>query len=210
MIPCQNGFVFVVKEEQDEKTKISYKMMDFERMTLAPVTRKVYLLTKFGNHFDAFDMNPEDFLPCRTLFLPDHKLLTVDPQGQGMVYASDGSVTAKLDLTYRDCPPSGLAADENYLYLSYEKEGTIWRHQLKNLRRDMRYGGGDSRLPNPTGLFCQLGKVLFCAPADKKIYQFDPVTYQVEEYYTCEEPVHQYLKYHANEIVLLDSGIYKL
>ena len=69
LLPCQNGFIFVVKEERDEKAVISYKMLDFERMTLSPVARNVYLLTKFGSHFEAFDSGPEDFLPYRTLFL---------------------------------------------------------------------------------------------------------------------------------------------
>ena len=55
-----------------------------------------------------------------------------------------------------------------------------------------------------------MGKVLFCAPDEHKIMQLDPVTFQVEEYHKFDQPVHQYIKYHANEIVLLDSGIFKL
>ena len=210
MIPCQNGFIFVVKERQEEKTKISYKMLDFEHLTMTPVTRNVYLLTKFGNHFESFDFGPEDFLPYRTLFLPDHRLLAVAPNGKATVYSGDNRVVYKGDLSYDGCAPDSLVLGEDCFFASYKQAGVIVKYRLHNMRRELRYGGPSGELPAPEGLHYQLGKVLFCAPDEHKIMQLDPVTFQVEEYHKFDQPVHQYIKYHANEIVLLDSGIFKL
>lgn len=210
VFPSQNGFIFAVREERDDKAMVSYKMLDFERMTLSPITRKVYLLEKFGHHFDRYGDNPEEFLQLRTLFLPEHRLLMVDPMGNAKTYIGDGSVTWQGELTYDGCPPAGLALAEEGLYLSFTEAGAIVRYNPRTLRAEMRFGGGDGRLPGPEGLYCQHGKVCFCAPSEHKVFQLDPQQFTVEDYYEFDQPIHQYLKYHANEIVRLDSGVYKL
>ncbi|MBR6548632.1 MAG: hypothetical protein IKT68_03720 [Clostridia bacterium] len=210
VFPSQNGFIFAVKEEREGKAVVSYKLLDFERLTLSPITRNVYLLEKFGQHFERYADNPEEFLQLRTLFVPDHRLLTVDPMGNARVYHGDGTVSWQGRLLYNDCPPTGFALDENGLYVSFGEAGAIVRYHARTLRPEMRFGGGNGCLPCPEGLYCQHESVYFCAPKEQKIYQLNPREFTVEEYAAFDQPVHQYYKYHANEIVRLDSGVYKL
>ena len=209
--PCQNGFIFVIKqEERDDKAVVTYKMMDFERMTIAPVTRNVYLLEKFGNLFERFDDKPDDFLNLRTLMLPDRKLLTVDQKGAATVTASDGGRLLRADLTYNGCAPDCLVAGPTCFFASYPEAGAVIRYHAGTLRREMRVGGGGAPMLRPEGLYYQNGQLLICMPTLHKVMELNAKTLELQDYETFEEPVHRYLKYNANEIVLLDSGAYKL
>jgi hypothetical protein len=211
VLPCQKGFIFVVKQEnREEKAVITYKMLDFEEMKMTAVTRNVYLLTKFGKHFERFEDNPDDFLQIRTLLFPDQRLLTVTPQGEATLYAADGSVKWQGELTYQGCAPDSVVADENYVFVSYPDAGAVLRYSLPTMRQDMRIGGGAAPLPKPEGLYYQHGQLLICSPTTNEILQLNPKTLETEPYHTLEEPVHRYAKFLSNELVMLDSGIYKL
>ncbi len=209
--PCQNGFLFVIKqEERDEKALISYKMMDFERMTIAPVTRNVYLLEKFGSQFERYEQNPEDFLQLRSVILPDRRLLTVDGKGVATVYGGDGYKQFQGDLTYCDCAPDHLVLGDGCIYASYPDAGAVIRYSASTLRQEMRIGGGEQPMPSPEGLYYQNGQLLICMPTIQKMMELNFETFELEEYETFEEPIHRYFKYNSNEVVLLDSGAYKL
>ena len=211
ILPCKKGFLFVVKQEElEDKAVINYKMMDFEEMKLKPVTRHVYLQTKFGKHFEQFKENPDDFLHLRTVLLSDQHLLTVTPKGEAVFYDPDGNVKWQGDLTYEGCAPYSLITNEQDLLVSYPAAGAILRYRLPTLRQDFRIGGGAAPLPQPEGLFYQHEQLLICSPETKQILQLNPKTLEVEEYASFDEPVHRYVKYLSNELVMLDSGIYKL
>ncbi len=209
--PCQTGFIFVLKqEEREQKAVVSYKMMDFERMTFTPVTRNVYLLSKFGNLFEQFDGNPDEFLNVRSVFLPDHRLLTVDAQGNATVYALDGKKEQTFAMTFEGCPPDSLVAGETCIYASFPDACAVVRYHGESLRPEMRIGGKGGPIPRPEGLFYEHGQLLICMPTEQKIMRLDQTVFEFFEYYSFDQPVHRYAKYHANEIVFLDSGVYKL
>lgn len=209
--PCQNGFIFVLKqEEQNEKTVIAYKMMDFERMTIAPVTRNVYLLEKFGGQFERYDQNPDDFLNLRSLILPERRLLTVDTKGNAVVVGGDGRKQFEGCLTYQGCVPDHLVLGDGCVYASYPDAGAVIRYNAATLRQELRLGGGENPMPRPEGLYYQNGQLLVCMPTEHKMMELNFNTFELEDYEAFEEPIHRYLKYNANEIVLLDSGAYKL
>ncbi len=211
VLPCQNGFIFVIKQEEvEDKAVITYKLLDLERMTMAASTRNVYLLTKFGNHFQKFDENPESFLGVNTLFFPDHRLLVCQPDGACSVYSSDGVLRYQGSLAYKDQGPDSITLGDNCLWASYPQEGAVIRYGLQNLRPELRIGGGSSRLPTPTGLMYLHDRLLFCSPSEKKIFQLNPVEYDLEEYHTFSQPVYRFYKYNSHELVVLDTGVYKL
>lgn len=211
MLPCQNGFVFVIKQEEyDGKAVIAYKMLDFEHMNMTAVTRSVYLLAKFGNCFEQFEDNPEQFLSLRSVTLPDHRLLVTDAAGNTVAYTAEGNICWQGSLAYEGAAPDSMAAAENCFWASYPEKGAVIRYGVQSLRPELRIGGGNSSLPTPEGLFFYHEQLLICCKDEKAILQLNPQTFAVEEYHSFAEPVHRYFKYHANEIVLLDSGIYKL
>ncbi|MBR3844588.1 MAG: hypothetical protein IKM39_03680 [Clostridia bacterium] len=209
--PCQTGFIFVEKQEaEEEKTVINYKMLDFERASFNPVTRNVYLLAKFGNRFERFEENAEEFLSMKTLFFPERYAMVCDSDGLASLYTGDGLLRYQRSLVYNEEVPYDLVLGDTCFWASYPENGAVIRYSLHNLRQELRIGGGASRLPSPKGLYYQHEKLLFCSPTEKKVFQLDPVTFEMEAYHSFEEPIHNYYKYHSHEIVWLDSGIYKL
>lgn len=211
VLPYQNGFIFVVKQEEHEgKAVVAYRMLDLERMTMNAVTRNVYLLAKFGNLFERFEENPEDFLAVNTLFLPEHRLLVCDQKGEVSVYAGDGTVVYAGAFSYQGALPDSFVLGENCFWVSYPKAGAVIRYGLHSFRPELRIGGGAGPLPAPEGLLYQHDRLLFCSPTEQKVLQLDPVRFETQEYHTFEEPIHRYYKFHSHEIVVLDSGIYKL
>ncbi len=208
--PCQTGFIFVQKQEEEEKAVVTYKMLDFERSSFNPVTRNVYLLAKFGNRFEQFEENPEEFLNMKTLFFPERYVMVCDAQGLASLYTGDGVLRYQRSLDFDGEVPYDFVLGDNCFWASYPENGAVIRYSLHNLRRELRIGGGASRLPSPKGLYYQHEKLLFCSPAEKQVFEMDPVTFELASYHSFDEPVHNYYKYHSHEIVVLDSGIYKL
>ena len=212
VLPCQSGFIFVEKGEvgEDGKTAIVYKMLDFERASFNPTTRKVYLLSKFGNHFEQFQKDTEEFLAMKTLFFPERFVMVCNGEGLASLYTGDGLLRYQRSLVHGGEVPYDFALGENCFWASYPKSGAVIRYSLHNLRQELRIGGGASRLPSPKGLMYQHGKLLFCSPAEKKIFELCPETFEMEEYHSFSEPVHHYYKFHSHEIAVLESGVYKL
>ncbi len=209
--PCQNGFIFVVRQPEVEgKTVVAFKMLDFNDFSITPVTRSVYLLAKFGSQFERFDALPEDYLTARTLSLPDHRLLVCASSGEAAAYTPDGKKAGEATLVFDGEPADSLVLGDDCFWASYPAGGAVVRYSLRSLRPELRVGGGARPLPAPQGLYYQHERLLFCSPQERALLQLNPNDFTVESYCAFEEPVHRYLKYHSSEIVLLDSGVYKL
>ncbi len=208
--PCQSGFIFVQKQEEEDKTVVTYKMLDFQRPSFNPVTRNVYLLAKFGNRFEQFEENPELFIKTKTLFFPDRYVMVCDPQGMASLYTGDGLLRYQRSLVYGGEVPYDFVLGDGCFWASYPQNGALVRYALHNLRQELRIGGGASRLPSPSGLYYQHGKLLFCSPSEQKVFEMDPATFDMEIYHSFEEPIYNYYKYNSHEIVVLDSGVYAL
>ncbi len=208
--PCQTGFIFVEQQVEEEKTVVTYKMLDFERSSFNPVTRNVYLLAKFGNHFQQFEENPQAFLHAKTLFFPERFVMICDDEGTASLYTGDGVLRYQRSLVYGGEVPYDFVLGDGCFWASYPENGAVIRYSLHNLRQELRIGGGASRLPSPAGLYYQHEKLLFCSPSEHKVFQLDPVTFEMEVYHSFEEPIHNYYKYNSHEIVVMDSGVYAL
>ncbi len=78
MVRSQNNLVFVAKQDEHEgKTSIVYRMYDCGTGAVSPVTRSVFLLAKFGNIFEQFENDPNEFISCKAVILPDFRTLIV-------------------------------------------------------------------------------------------------------------------------------------
>ncbi len=208
--PCQTGFIFVEKQMEEERTVISYKMLDFERSSFNPVTRNVYLLSKFGNRFEQFEEKTEELITAKTLFFPERYLMICNSKGMASLYTADGALRYQRSLVYGGEVPYDVVLGENCFWASYPQNGAVIRYALHNLRQEIRIGGGASRLPSPKGMFYLHGTLLFCSPSEKKVFGLNPFTFEMEEYHTFHEPVHNYYKYNSQEVVVMDSGVYLL
>ena len=82
------------------------------------------------------------------------------------------------------------------------------------MREELRIGGssGDSSFNKPTGLWINTSNntMLVCNSAEQNILEVNLKTYTVKEYRQFEEQVKKYVNIDSHELVILESGLYKL
>ncbi len=213
MVPCQNGIVFVsMQDEHDGKATIVYRMFDCENSTVSAVTRSVFLLNKFGNHFEKFEGNPREFISCKTAILPNSRILVIGSDKKAVIIGSNGEEEWTGEMTFKGNSPSSIAAKDNFVWAAYSNPAAIIRYSVgKGLRQELRIGSGEDL---PSGLESiwpdENEKLTVCAVGENKIIKIDPKTYAVSDYHKFSEPVHDYIKINSNEIVLTEKGIFRL
>lgn len=190
---------------------MEYKTCDFTNRKLENITRNLFLLTKFGDCYEQFADNPQQFLSSLTAFYPNGDLLLADGNGTTKRIAPNGQCLLEGAMRYHGESPSALAIHDNAAWASYADHGVVVRYDLRTLRETFRYGGGSQRGPGGSaralglrGTFCLSG----CTESGK-IIQINRNNYHLEDHHLFTEPVYAFMKVQATEIVWLQSGIYK-
>ena len=183
---------------------------DFQKGAIEPITRGTYLVTKFGNCYQHFEDSPEEYVTCKTAFLPDGRIFVLHNNGKSSIYDSNGSPVWEGEMHYKGFPAQNIAVDRRYLWASFSEEGAIKRYNLRTMHEELRIGGRESTFVNPQGLWIDGDFLLVCCARSHKIQIVNLKTYTVEDFHTFEEPVWQYIKVNSHEFVLLDSGVYKI
>lgn len=212
MLPLPKGFIIASKQnEYNDKIIVAYKMVSFEDGSITSITRNVYQLAKFGNNFKSFEIQLKDYLNCRTVLLPDRRLFAVYPDGNATIFDTEARVEWQGTLIYKNHGPADIALHGHTLWASFPESNALIRFNLRTMREELRIGGSsDSAFSSPEGLWVNGDSLLVCNPGSNKIGEVNLKTYTVYEYAEFDEPVHQYIKVNSNEMVLLDSGVYKL
>ena len=213
LLPMPGGFIMATQQNAyDDKVVVAYKMVNFESGSMNPVTRNVYLLTKFGNNFKACEKQLRDYLNCKTAMLDEGRLFAVYPDGTAKILDKDARVEWQGALKYRDYGPADAVVHGHTLWASFPENNALIRFNLRTMREELRIGGGSgSAFSAPEGLWVADGdNMLVCNPGNQKILEVNLKSYTVYDYAEFEEPVRQYIKIGGSEIVLLDSGVYRL
>lgn len=212
MLPASNGFVFAAQQgEYDNKAVVVYRKYDLESGEVNAVTRNVYLLTKFGNHFESLGFSPPEYIQSITAFSSDYALAIARPDGSGMCMDINGTVQWKGDLLYREEPAVSLTSEADGFWAVYPGSGALIRYLFTNLRQDLRIGGGQTpTFEQPESVWPSDNNLLVCSVGGHKIYDIDLKTFSMRDYCLFDEPVYQYMKIGFHEIVRLASGIYQI
>lgn len=212
LVPSAGGFVFALQQDstEDGRTVVEYKTCDFTNRKLENITRNLFLLTKFGDCYEQFADNPQQFLSSLTAFYPNGDLLLADGNGTTKRIAPNGQCLLEGAMRYHGESPSALAIHDNAAWASYADHGVVVRYDLRTLRETFRYGGGaNAALAGARGLWFE-GDILFvCCTESGKIIQINRNNYHLEDHHLFTEPVYAFMKVQATEIVWLQSGIYK-
>lgn len=213
MVRSQNNLVFVAKQDEYEtKTSIVYRMYDCGSGAVSPVTRSVFLLGKFGNIFERFESDPNEFISCKAVILPDFRALIVLKDGNASIYGRDGKIEWSGTMLYKDQAPTALAISDNTVWATYKNPSAVIAYSVEHhLRRTLRIGGeGDL----PTGLAgiyaCDDKNLRVCATDEKSIVDVDTEHFTVKKYMSFTDPVLDYKKINSSEFVLTEKGIFRL
>ena len=212
MIPVNDGFIFAAMQSAyEDKVVVSYKLFSFESGAVSPVTRSVYLLAKFGNNFKIFERQVKDYLNCKVLNTADRKVFVFFPNGDATAYDPDAAILWNGALIYKEKGPSDGVISGRQLWCSFPESDSVVRYNIRTMREELRIGGGKTpAFTQPEGLWLADDSLLVCNTGTNRIREININAYTVQDYAVFEEPVHQYIKVNSNEIVLLDSGIYRL
>jgi len=214
MYPLPKGFIIIAKKSTTaDKLIVSYKLISFENGTMSPITKSVYQLAKFGNNFKTYEMQVPNYVTCKTANLDNQRMFVVTPEGSAKIMDHNGYVQWKGTMKYKGFGPSDIAVLGATMWASFPENNALIRFNLRTMREELRIGGSnDSAFNHPKGLWINKDSntMLVCNTGANSILEVNLKSYTVYEYAKFEEPVHQYMKVLSNEIVLLDSGIYKL
>lgn len=213
MVRNQNSLVFVAKQDEyDGKTSVVYRMYDCSSGAVSPVTRSVFLLGKFGNIFEKFESDPNEFISCRAVILSDFRALIVLKDGSASIYGKDGSIEWSGHMLYKDQAPSGLAIFGNTVWATYKNPSAVIAYSVEHhLRRTLRIGGENDLPGGLSGIYAgEENRLRVCATDQNKIIEIDTENFTVADYLRFKEPVKDYEKINSNEFVLTDKGIFKL
>lgn len=215
LFPLEDGFILVERQplEEEDKIAVGYRLISFSKGTVGRVSKKIYYCAKFGPEYEAFVPQLCNAVEPNVVALEKGRLFIASPDGSAGIYDADGTPVWQGTMRYNDCGPYDLVAVGGKLWASYPEQNALIRFNLTTMREELRIGGKNSAAFSvPQGL--AMGEspdiLLVCNAGSHKISAVNLQTYTVADYETFEEPVHQYIKVLSNEIVLLDSGVYKL
>ncbi|MDO4742596.1 MAG: hypothetical protein Q4B04_00995 [bacterium] len=213
LFPLPNGFIIITKAFEDEIEKVSFKLISFDTYTMSTVSRKVFMLAKFGENYPAFEMQVEDPIFCKVALLPDGKVFTVMQDGRAKVMDENGYVTWQGTLKYNGQAANEIAVDGYDLWASFSDSNAIIYFNMRTMREELRIGGPNvkSSICKPEGLWLTPhNSMLVCNSGANNILEINLKDYTVSVYAEFNESVHKFIKVNSNELILLDSGVYKI
>lgn len=214
LFPLENGFLIVTKEDENtDMISVGYKLIDFSNYTLSSVAKDVYQKAKFGENYKAFELQVGNYVTCKTVVLENGNVFTVNTDGEAKVMDKNGYVEWQGTIRYKDNPPADIVIVDSNIWASYPASNVLIRFNLNTMREELRIGGKtDNAFDKPEGLWYneKQGKILICNSGSNKILELDIKNYTIFEYAEFEEPVHEYINIKSNEMVLLNSGVYRL
>lgn len=212
VISFSKGLIFVRKEAlEDSSFKVSFFSYELDTKKIAPVTKSVYLLNKFGSSFSQIAQQLGDYVSCSAGKLPDGNAVVLYATGEMGVFDPEGELFWTGDLFYRDAPARDLAIENKHIWCTVPEHNCIIRYSTLVNKIVMRIGGDDSgTFQNPTGISAFDNQLFICNQGSKLINTINLEDFSVRQFRRFDEPVHKYMRVGDDEFVLLDSGVYML
>ncbi len=212
IVPMSDGMVIAYcQDKNDDQMTVAFKMVSFETGIITNVTSEFFSIAKYGIKYQSYLLGMENPVTGKIVYLPNGNILIADDKGETRIINEDMSIVWSGTLTHRGNPMTAAAVDGNSLWCSYKDSGIIMRYNLRNMRDELRLGGGRNPvILAPKGIFIEDGCMRVCDTDSCKIFEICLSSYSMSVYREFDEPVHQYIKIRSYEFVLLDSGIYML
>lgn len=212
LIPFKSGFIYVKKAELENGSfKLKFYGYDVKKMENAPITKSVYLLSKFGSSFNIIAEKLGDYASCDAGILPNKYVSVVYPTGEMGLFDEKAALIWTGDLQYKGSPVQSLAVDGNNIWCCVPKLNSIINYSIVNKKVSMRIGSENSTaFSNPISVV-KYDDELFVVNKDScKVRIVSLNDYSVRDFRLFDEPVLKYIRTNGKEVVLLESGIYIL
>lgn len=213
--PCNRGFVFAevhkTVENDKEKNVIAFNQHSFDTGITNPITKSAYLNNIFLNHSDFLKEKIGDYINIITVFTPNFGVITLSPNGIARVYDYNCRFKWKGSLKYKGYAPADAVIHGDSLWCSYPDSNTLIRYNVNSMRQEFKISSGvGDDLVEPYGLFISEESLIITSQTKGLVQKMSLEDYKLETIYNLDEPVKKYVKADSNEIILTESGIYRL
>ena len=212
IIAFSNGIIFTKKRVlENGSVKVNFYGYDIKRMQKTPVTKSVYLLSKFGPEYKKIAEQLGDYVSCDAEILPSKHVVVVYNSGETGIFSPDGEMVWSSDLNYQGSEISGAVADGNQIWSVVPEKNCVVNYSISHKKFSMRIGSSQSTsFQNPVSISKYDNELFICNAESKKVRTINLKDYSVNDFRIFDEPVYKYLRSCGREIVVLESGVYVL
>lgn len=213
--PCNRGFVFAevhkTAQNDTEKNVIAFNQHNFDTGITNPITKSAYLNNIYLNHSDFLKEEISDYINTVTIFTPNFGMILLKVNGTALVYDYNCRFKWRGNLKYKGYAPADAVIVGESLWCSYPDANTLIKYNVNSMRQEFKISSGvGDELTEPYGLFAGDEELIITSQNSGLIQKMSLNDYKLETIYTIEEPVKKYIKVDSNEIILTESGIYRL
>lgn len=208
MLPLTKG---IVVSFCDEKTGVinGYKVVAFEDGRVSNITQEVFLAQKFGSNYESIIKKCDNPVTCFAANLSNGELIVLSKNGDAILFDTDARIKWQGNLCFKKAKPTGLTVVGRKIWVAYSDANAIIRYNAVTMKSELRIGGGDNpAFFAPQGMWLANNRMTICCAGNKQLCRIDLDSFELEEYATFDEPIHQYFNIGGYELVRLDSGIY--
>lgn len=209
ILPLPNGIVFsYCKEATDTEVTVSYKMLSFDNGRFSDVAKNIYLMTKFGNNYNAIIKHCDNYITAKSIILPNGKVFLLLSDGTAKLVDIDSTIIWQGKFNYRTYNASDIVIHKNSIWACFPECNVLLRYNLSTMREELRIGGNKSPFDKPKAMFLEGDSVTVCNRGSQKLTKVNLESYIVLEGENFPEEVLQYLKADNYQFVILKSGLY--
>ena len=212
VIAFSNGIIYTKKTVlENGSVKVSFYGYDIKRMQKTPVTKSVYLLSKYGAGYKKIAEQLGDYVSCDADLLPTKQVVVVYPSGETGIFSPDGEMLWSGDLQYHGGDICGIAADGRQFWSVVPEKNCVVSYSISHKKFSMRIGSEESTsFQNPVSISKYDDDLYICNAGSNKVRTISLRDYSVNDFRIFDEPVYKYLRSCGKEIVVLESGVYVL
>ena len=212
ILPHASGFLYA--EMSFDKTgneKVSFFSYEQDRQDILPITTRVYLTHKFGDSYREIMDEVGDFLSCDAAPLGKNGTVVLFESGEMYIFASQGKLVWKGQVTYQEDPVRDLAVDGKDIWCAVPDGNAVICYSPAEKRVSLRIGGKESSAFEEPVSVSKFGDTLYVTSRRvQKVRSIHLPDYDVQDYRKFREPVHKFFRVEDREYVVLDSGVYVL
>ncbi len=187
--------------------KADYYIINFTTGVREVVTKKAYLLKKFGAASEKICEMIKDFIKCQAMILKDKSVLVVFPNGQIGLFSPEGDLLWNKELSFNGSPVFSLAEDEDAFWCVCKDENSVMRYSTDNFAVDIRIGSKDAQTFSEPDFVSADEKYVYvcCKNRVRKIDKETLIVSSIDDYFPN---LSRFYRFKDVSIICCSDGLY--
>ena len=206
----KDKLVFAEKNPMSDSLQYNanYYIINFATGEKEVVTKKAYMLKKFGAAYEKICDKISDYIQCQAMILKDKSVLIVFPNGQAGLFDAQGEMLWVKDFKYNGKEVFSLAQDEDAFWCVCRDEDCVMRYNADNFSVDIRIGSKDNSSFCAPHFASADEKFVYICCGDNKVRKIDKETLIVSDVETNIPSLERFYKFKGYSIICCSDGMY--